>query len=178
MSDPRTHAEASPFATLERAFATLTTEPRPLALDGTGIPGLPDRLIPLDELRTRLLHPSARYATRDAALEILIGRARAERGAWIVGGLVELVTRGIEEDVFVVVDGICGTAAPVCCLADRATSDQATASTTQAAPSAQEDASFAWFSCRMSQRLRMLTPQRPLGRSVSRITRKLIRVAR
>lgn len=88
MSDPRTirtHAEASPFATLERAFALITTEPRPLALDGTGIPGLPDRLIPLDELRARLLHPSARYATRDAALEILIGRARAERGAWIVG---------------------------------------------------------------------------------------------
>jgi hypothetical protein len=88
MPDPRTtrtHAEASPFATLERAFATLTTEPRPLALDGTGIPGLPPRSIPLDELRARLLHPSARYATRDAALEVLIGRAHAERGAWIVG---------------------------------------------------------------------------------------------
>ena len=34
----RTRLEASPFTTLERAFATLTTEPRPLALDGTEIP--------------------------------------------------------------------------------------------------------------------------------------------
>jgi len=91
MSDPRPRPpacsprEVSPFATLERAFATLTAEPRPLALDGTGIAGLPERPIPLDELRARLLHPSTRYATRDAVLGVLIGRARAERGAWTVG---------------------------------------------------------------------------------------------
>lgn len=85
MSSPRPHLEASPFATLERTFTLLTTEPRPLALDGTGIAGLPNRPIPLDELRARLLHPSTPYATRDAALDVLIGRARAEGGAWSVG---------------------------------------------------------------------------------------------
>lgn len=85
MFSPRTHPEASPFATLERAFVLLTTEPRPLAFDGTGVVGLPDRLIPLDELRARLLHPSTRYATRDAALDALVERARAQGGAWTVG---------------------------------------------------------------------------------------------
>ena len=85
MSSSRPRPQASPFATLERTFAILTTEPRPLAIDGTGIPGLPDRPIPLDELRARLLHPSTPYATRDAALEVLIERARAQGGGWTVG---------------------------------------------------------------------------------------------
>ena len=85
MPSSRPRPQAFPFATLERTFAILTTEPRPLALDGTGIPGLPDRPIPLDELRARLLHPSTPYATRDAALEVLIERARAQGGGWTVG---------------------------------------------------------------------------------------------
>ena len=72
-----TRSVASPFATLERAFALLSTGPRPLALDGTGIEGLPDRPIPLVELRPRLLHPSVPHATRDAALGVLIRRAQA-----------------------------------------------------------------------------------------------------
>src|SRR5438034_6760015 len=77
--------EASPFAALEQTFALLSAEPRPLALDGTGVEGLPDRAIPLTELRARLLHPSAPYATRDAALGALISRARSEGGAWTLG---------------------------------------------------------------------------------------------
>ena len=80
-----TPAEVSPFAILERAFALLTAGPHPLALDGTVIDGLPNRPVPIGELRARLLHPSARYATRDAALTVLIARARAEGGAWTVG---------------------------------------------------------------------------------------------
>src|SRR5438093_4912361 len=80
-----TRSVASPFATLERAFALLSTGPRPLALDGTGIEGLPDRPIPLVELRPRLLHPSVPHATRDAALRVLIRRAQAEGGAWTLG---------------------------------------------------------------------------------------------
>lgn len=78
-------SEPSPFAALERAFASLVAGPRPLALDGAQVPGLPKRLIPLDELRARLLHPSTRYPTRDAALGVLVRRARGERGTWIVG---------------------------------------------------------------------------------------------
>ena len=108
----RSCPDASPFATLESAFALLSTEPRPLALDGAGIEGLPDRPIPLTELRARLLHPSLPYASRDAAVEVLIARARAEGGAWTLGlagvllpgmrrALVPLVTacRGKQADL-------------------------------------------------------------------------------
>ena len=78
-------SEPSPFAALERAFAVLFAEPRPLALDGASVAGLPARAIPLGELKARLLHPSTPYATRDAALGVLIARAKAEGGAWTVG---------------------------------------------------------------------------------------------
>ena len=81
----RRPSEQSPFAALERAFAVLSAEPRPLALDGASVAGLPARAVPLDELKARLLHPSTPYATRDAALGILIARAKAEGGAWTVG---------------------------------------------------------------------------------------------
>ena len=75
----------SPFAVLERTFRLLVSEPAPLAVHGAEIGhGLPDRLIPLDELRSRLLHPSTRYATRDAALNVLLRRAREEGGTWLV----------------------------------------------------------------------------------------------
>ena len=55
---PRRILTDSPFDTLEKTFDLLTTGPRPLALDGTGLPGLPDRPVPLGELKARLLHPS------------------------------------------------------------------------------------------------------------------------
>ena len=76
----------SPFAVLDDAFALLTAEPRPLAVDGAEIGhGLPAGDIPLGELKARLLHPSCRYATRDAALDLLLERARSHGGAWTVG---------------------------------------------------------------------------------------------
>ena len=81
MPSRHTRSEASPFAALEQTFALLCAEPRPLALDGTGIEGLPDRPIPLTELRARLLHPCVSYATRDAALNNLIKKARTEGAA-------------------------------------------------------------------------------------------------
>lgn len=84
-SDHHPRPEASPFAMLEQAFALLSTGPSPLAINGTDISGLPNRPVPLGELRSRLLHPSARYTTRDAALTALVALARAEGGAWTVG---------------------------------------------------------------------------------------------
>lgn len=74
-----------PFDTLEATFRVLCTEPRPLALDGCSVPGLPAREIPLDELRSVLLHPSTSYSTRDAALSCLLGDARDHGGAATVG---------------------------------------------------------------------------------------------
>ena len=71
----------SPFTCLEDAFAALSCEPRPLAFDGREVPELPDRAIPLSELRGRLLHPSTSFATRNAVIATLVTRAQDEGGA-------------------------------------------------------------------------------------------------
>jgi len=76
----------SPLDVLETTFRLLTSGPDPLALDGAVLGrGLPARPIPLDELRSILLHPSTGYAARDAAVGELVGRAQAHGGAWTVG---------------------------------------------------------------------------------------------
>ncbi len=75
----------SPFDTLETAFSLLVAGPSPLSVDGRQVRGLPDRPVPLDELRGRLLHPSVSYHTRDMALAVLLRRAKHEGGAWTVG---------------------------------------------------------------------------------------------
>ncbi|WP_345613135.1 sigma-70 family RNA polymerase sigma factor [Pseudonocardia adelaidensis] len=46
--------------------------------------GLPDRPVPLDELRARLLSRGCSAATRDAVWAHLVRRARAEGGTWTV----------------------------------------------------------------------------------------------
>ena len=75
----------SPFDTLEETFQSLSAAPHPLALDGTAIAGLPDREIPLRELRAMLLHPSVAFTVRDAAVGALVELAQAEGGRWTVG---------------------------------------------------------------------------------------------
>ncbi len=50
--------DVSPLGVARTAFELLTTGPSPLALDTRGCPGLPDRPVPLDELRSRLLAAS------------------------------------------------------------------------------------------------------------------------
>ena len=75
----------SPFDTLEETFRILSAAPHPLALDGTAIAGLPDREIPLRELRAMLLHPSVAFTVRDAAVGALVELAQAEGGRWTVG---------------------------------------------------------------------------------------------
>src|SRR5579875_1632352 len=82
---PRRPLTDSPFDTLEKAFDLLVSGPRPLALDGTGIAGLPDRPIPLDELKARLLHPSTPFPARDVIVGELVSRAKAQGGAWTIG---------------------------------------------------------------------------------------------
>ena len=67
--DPRRALTGSPFDTLERTFDLLVSGPQPLALDGTGFAGLPDRAVPLGELKARLLHPTMPFAARDAVLD-------------------------------------------------------------------------------------------------------------
>ena len=75
----------SPFDTLERTFVLLTSGPNPLALDGTSVPGLPSRLVPLGELKARLLHPSTRFEVRDSIIDELVARSQSDGGRWTVG---------------------------------------------------------------------------------------------
>ena len=72
---PRRVLTDSPFDTLEKTFDLLVTGPTPLALDGTSLDGLPDRAIPLDELKAMLLHPSMAFAARDAVVDELVARS-------------------------------------------------------------------------------------------------------
>ena len=80
-----TPTHQSPFDTLEAAFEALCTEPRPLTLESGAVAGLPRRAVPLTELRAILLHPSTGYWVRNAAVAVLLERARAEGGRWTVG---------------------------------------------------------------------------------------------
>ncbi len=80
-----TNAPALPLATLRDCFALLVTDPDPLALDGAPVPGLPDRLVALDELRDRLLARSCAQTTSDTAWKVVIRRSRVRGGAWTVG---------------------------------------------------------------------------------------------
>ena len=82
---PRRALTDSPFDTLEKTFDLLVTGPRPLALDTTPIAGLPNRAVPLGELKGRLLHPSTPFSVRDAIVDQLVARSQAHGGAWTVG---------------------------------------------------------------------------------------------
>lgn len=79
-------AEASAFDTVEEAFRLLVTPPVPLSVNGALIGhGWPARPIPLDELRSRTLHPSTSYAARDAAMDVLLREAQAQGASYLVG---------------------------------------------------------------------------------------------
>jgi hypothetical protein len=71
----------------DAAFRLLVCQPAPLAFDGRPIPGLPDRMLPLDELRDLLLAPGLSTVTSDAVWRQLIGHAREWDPAWKVGAV-------------------------------------------------------------------------------------------
>lgn len=71
-----------PLDTARECFGWLVTGPHPLALDGRDFAGLPDRTIPLDELRDRLLRRRCPKAARDAVWAHLVTRARREGATW------------------------------------------------------------------------------------------------
>lgn len=73
-----------PLDTARNAFTWLVTGPEPLSIDGRDFPGLPQRRMPLDELRDRLLDQRCPRATRDAVWRYLIGRARRDGATWMV----------------------------------------------------------------------------------------------
>ena len=75
---------SSPLAAAERAFTLLTTPPTHLGFDGRGFPGLPDRIVPLEDLRALLLSRQVDVATQDEVWRELVVRARRDGPAWVV----------------------------------------------------------------------------------------------
>jgi hypothetical protein len=66
------------------AFDWLVTPPAPLSIDGRFFPGLPDRRVPLDELRELLCDRHLPMSAVDLVWMHLVGRSRDEGGAWTV----------------------------------------------------------------------------------------------
>jgi hypothetical protein len=74
-----------PFDAADTAFRLLCAGPRPLALHAAEVAaGLPDRLVPVDELRLLLLHPSTSARARNQVWAELVRRARTSDPAWTV----------------------------------------------------------------------------------------------
>ncbi len=79
-------AAPEPFDAADAAFRLLCAGPQPLALHASQVAaGLPDRPVPLDELRVLLLHPSTSARARNQVWAELVRRARAGDPAWTVG---------------------------------------------------------------------------------------------
>jgi hypothetical protein len=75
-----------PLDSADAAFRALTSGPRPLALNPARLaPGMPDRLMPLGELRALLLHPATSATARNKVWAELVRRARSGSPAWVIG---------------------------------------------------------------------------------------------
>jgi hypothetical protein len=74
-----------PLDVLDASFRLLAAGPEPLAVHASRLAaGLPDRLVPVDELRVLLLHPATGGAARNAVWAELVRRARSGDPAWTV----------------------------------------------------------------------------------------------
>jgi hypothetical protein len=75
-----------PLDSADAAFRALATGPAPLALNPASLdPGLPDRDVPLDELKALLLHPATSSTARNKVWAELVRRARTGGPAWVIG---------------------------------------------------------------------------------------------
>jgi hypothetical protein len=77
--------ELMPLDAARTAFGWLVTGPHPLSIEGRLFTGLPDRQVPLNEVRERLLHRRCGQVTRDAVWAHLVLRSRTEGATWTVG---------------------------------------------------------------------------------------------
>jgi hypothetical protein len=78
-------AAPEPFDIAEAAFRLLCAGPQPLSLHASRVAaGLPDRPVPLTELRVLLLHPATSARARNQVWAELVRRARAGNPAWTV----------------------------------------------------------------------------------------------
>lgn len=73
---------ANPLDAARVAFAWLVAGPRPVAVDGRAFEHLPDREIPVDELRDLLLRRSCPRRVWDQVWQHVITRSRGEGETW------------------------------------------------------------------------------------------------
>lgn len=78
---------STPLDAAERAFAMLAEAPTHVPFDARGYEGLPNRILPLDELRKLLLAASTCHAVRDAVWRELVVRSRRDGPAWQVAAV-------------------------------------------------------------------------------------------
>jgi hypothetical protein len=78
---------ATPLDAAQRAFDLLVCPPAPLAFDGRGFAGLPDRILPLDELKKILIDDATPRRVRDEVWRELVTRARRDGPAWVVAAV-------------------------------------------------------------------------------------------
>jgi hypothetical protein len=83
----QTRTADTALTTAEKAFELLTCEPAPLVFDARPVPGLPDRTMPLDELRKRLVDERYDSDTTDELWRHLAHHAREGGPAWVVGAI-------------------------------------------------------------------------------------------
>jgi hypothetical protein len=76
--------DSSPLGVAYTAFTLLSSGPAPLTIDCHAYPGLPNRDLPLLDLRTRLLARTCPKSTRDAVWAELVRRSRTQGAAWTV----------------------------------------------------------------------------------------------
>jgi hypothetical protein len=77
---------SSPLDAAQRAFTLLVEPPTHVGFDGRGFAGLPDEILPLDQLRDLLLS-AASVDVRDAVWRELVTRARRDGPAWVVAAV-------------------------------------------------------------------------------------------
>jgi hypothetical protein len=77
----------APLDAAQRAFVLLCCPPAPLAFDGRGVKGVPDRILPLEELRGFLIADATPRPVRDAVWRELVIRARRDGPAWVIAAI-------------------------------------------------------------------------------------------
>jgi hypothetical protein len=77
----------TPLDAAQRAFDLLVCPPAPLAFDGRAFAGLPNRILPLDELKKLLIADATPRPVRDAVWRELVVRARRDGPAWVVAAV-------------------------------------------------------------------------------------------
>jgi hypothetical protein len=77
----------TPLDAAQRAFDLLVRPPAPLAFDGRGFTGLPDRILPLDALKKLLIDDATPRSVRDEVWRELVVRARRDGPAWVIAAV-------------------------------------------------------------------------------------------